>query len=176
MFMLHGLNPRESAVLVLGVLACWYDLRTRRLPNPLTLGGAAVALLHAAYTAGVGGAVASISGWVVGLLLFLPFFALGGRGAGDVKLMAAVGAWLGPWAALWVALYTSLAGGVLALAVGLVTGYLGQALRNVSFLMTFWQTVGFKPAPDLTLAGATGPRLPYALAIAAGTAVHLWLG
>ena len=176
MFTLHGLHPRESAVLAVVVLACWYDLRTRRLPNPLTLGGAAVALLHAAYITGAGGAVASISGWAVGLLLFLPFFALGGLGAGDVKLLAAVGAWLGPGPALWVALYAAMAGGVMAVVVGLATGYLGQALKNVSFLMTFWQTVGLKPAPELTLAGARGPRLPYALAIAAGTAAQLWLG
>lgn len=170
-----GLNPRESAVLILGALACYYDLRTRRLPNLLTLGSAVAALLYAVSTVGLGGAVASISGWAAGLALFLPLFALGGLGAGDVKLLAAFGAWLGPMAALWTALYASMAGGVMALVVALATGYLGQALRNVSFLVTFWRTVGVKPLPELTLQSARGPRLPYALAITAGAVAVLWL-
>jgi len=170
-----GLDTRQLAVLGIGALACGYDLRTRRLPNLLTLGGAAVALLYGVVTAGVGGAIAGISGWAVGLVLFLPLFALGGMGAGDVKLLAAVGAWLGPATAFWTALYAAIAGGVMAVIVGLATGYLGQALRNVSFLVSFWQTVGLKPLPELTLATGRGPRLPYALAITAGAVASMWL-
>ncbi len=170
-----GLDAREFAVLAIGVLACWYDLRTRRLPNFLTLGGAAVGFLHAIYAGGIWGGTSSLLGWGVGLALFLPFFALRGLGAGDVKLLACMGAWLGPATTVWAALYSAMAGGVFALVVALFTGYLGTALRNVSFLWTFWQTVGLKPLPDLTLEGSRGPRLPYALPIAAGTLTALWL-
>lgn len=89
-----AVDARDAAVLLVGVVACWYDLRVGRLPNALTLGGALCGLVYAGYAGGVAGALTSAAGWAVGLLLFLPFFALGGLGAGDVKLLAATGAWL----------------------------------------------------------------------------------
>ena len=57
------------------------------------------------------------AGWATGLALFVPLYALGGMGAGDVKLLGAIGAWLGPMGAVWTGLYGAIAGGVLALAV-----------------------------------------------------------
>ena len=65
-------------------------------------------------------------GLFVGLAVFFPLFALGAMGAGDVKLMAAVGAWIGAKPILYVALYGSVAGGVLALVVA-VRSALSQA-------------------------------------------------
>ncbi len=113
------------------MIACVTDVRSRRIPNVLTLGGAAAALVFHAVTAGGAGVGAATIGWLVGTAVFLPFFLLGGMGAGDVKLMAALGAWLGPAEAFAIAIYASLAGGVLALGVALATGYLRTALRNV---------------------------------------------
>lgn len=170
-----GLAPPAFAMIVLGVLASWFDLRTRRLPNPLTFGAAALAVAYSATTGGVHAAVLSVAGWLVGLALFLPFFALGGLGAGDVKLLGAYGAWAGPAAACWMALYAAMAGGVLAVVVALAAGYLPQAVRNVSYLVMFWRTVGVRPLPELTLADARGPRLPYAVAVTAGAFAWLWL-
>lgn len=163
------------AVLTVALLACWFDLRIRHLPNALTLGGSAAAALHGLYVLGLAGLATSVLGWCVGLLLFLPLFALRGMGAGDVKLLACMGAWLGPRGAFWTALYASIGGGVMALAWALAAGYLGQALRNISFLLTFWQTVAVRPVTELTLSGSRGPRLPYALPIAAGALTVLWL-
>ena len=57
-----------------------------------------------------------------GIVLFLPFFLLRGMGAGDVKLLAALGAWLGPMQTIWLALFTSIAGGVMALVIATSTG------------------------------------------------------
>ena len=76
---------------------------------------------------------------VTGLAVFFPFFALGGMGAGDVKLMAAIGAWLGPGMALMTALYGAVAGGILAIGVALSHGYLRTALSNVWRLLTHWR-------------------------------------
>lgn len=161
--------------LAISALACATDLRTRRIPNPVTLGGAVVAAVYALTFAGVGGLASSALGWVVGLVVFLPFFLLGGLGAGDVKLVACLGAWLGPTAALWTGLYAALAGGVMAIVLGLATGYLGAAVRNVMELLLHFRQFGVRPHPTLTLKRGSGPRLPYALPIAAGAIATMWL-
>jgi len=164
----------EVVVLVLGAVACWCDLRTRRIPNTITFGGAAVAIAYSIVANGAGGLLGSIGGWLTGVALFLPFLLLGGMGAGDVKLLACFGAWLGPWMALWVALYAAMAGGVMAVVLALATGYLRQATSNIMLLLMHWRTSGVKPLPQLTLEGSRGPRLPYALPLAIGAAVAIW--
>ena len=97
------------------------------------------------------------AGWVTGLFLFMPLFLLGGMGAGDVKLLAALGAWLGPGAAFWLAIYASMAGGVLAVVVALRHSYLGTALKNLGTLGKFWWLFGLRPMASLTLERGTGP-------------------
>jgi len=151
------------------------DVRTRRIPNVLTFGGTSVALVYHAFLAGLAGLGHSAAGWALGIALFLPMFLLRGMGAGDVKLLGAVGAWLGPMGALWSGLYTVIAGGVLALIVGARHGYLGKAFQNLWVLFGFWRTTGVKPVTGLTLADAPGPRLAYGIAIFAGTLAAVWL-
>jgi prepilin peptidase CpaA len=157
------------------ILACITDLRTRRIPNVLTLSAGATALLFHLLTGGWSAAGWSIAGCFVGAILFFPLFALRGMGAGDVKLLAAVGAWLGPSQVATAALATSIAGGVIALAVALGHGYLKTACRNLWRLLTHWRVTGIRPVNELTLEGAGGPRLAYALPIAIGTLVTVWL-
>jgi prepilin peptidase CpaA len=169
------MTTTHLAVLTMCALACAWDLRTRLIPNWLTFGGAGLGLAVATATGGLGGLLASGAGWLVGLLLFFPIFMLRGLGAGDVKLLAAVGAWLGSTTVLWVALYTAIAGGVLAVAASLAAGYLRQALSNVWLLLMHWRVAGIRPLSKLTLEHARGPRLAYAVPILAGTAVTLWL-
>jgi len=158
-----------------GLLACAWDLRTRRLPNVLTFGSAATALAFSMVAGGPRAFAWSLAGWAVGGAVFLPVFLLRGMGAGDVKLLAALGAWIGPLTVLWAALYGALAGGVLAVVVSLAHGYLGQAVRNLGHVVGYWRTFGPAPVPEFTLADAKGPRLPYALPIVVGTVAALWL-
>jgi prepilin peptidase CpaA len=165
---------RVVAIVVAVVAAAW-DMKTRRIPNILTFGAALVALMAHGYVGGLAGAGWSLAGWMVGVAFFLPFFALGGMGAGDVKLLAALGAWLGPMSAVWVALFSLIAGGVLGLAVAVGYGYLGQALTNISWMFQFWRSQGPKPVPQVTLATHKGPRLAYAIPVFAGLMVTLWL-
>jgi len=164
-----------AAVVVLVLTATVLDLRTRRIPNALTFGAAAVALAIHGVTAGWPGALLSASGWGVGFALFFPLFWLGGMGAGDVKLLAAVGAWLGPAGALWTGLFGAVAGGILALAVAMARGYTRTAMRNVGAMLRLWSIMGVQPVAGLTLAEKSSARFPYALALAAGTMVTLWL-
>lgn len=164
----------EIAALVLAVAGAATDLRSARVPNVLTFGAAGLGLLfHAAMPDGLG-LTSSMIGLVTGLVVFFPFFALGAMGAGDVKLMAALGAWLGWHSAIYVALYTALAGGFLALAVSMFTGYMPTAMSNLRALVSHWWLTGLKPLPTLTLEAGSGPRLPYAVPILAGVAMTLW--
>ena len=94
------MNIFQSVTIVLVVIAAGWDLATRRIPNVLTFGAALAGFFVHGYIAGWSGAESSLAGWAVGVLFFFPMFALGGMGAGDVKLLAAVGAWLGPSAGL----------------------------------------------------------------------------
>lgn len=165
----------EAVLLLVGLVACATDLRSRRIPNVLTFGAALAAVAFGAVTGGVSGAGMAVAGWVVGLALFLPVYLLRGMGAGDVKLLAALGAWAGPGPAVWIALYAAVAGGVFAVAVSLWRGYLGQLVSNLWGLLMFWRVAGVQPMPSLTLATARGPRLPYALPITAGAVAVLWL-
>ena len=168
------MTPVTFSVLVVGTLACIWDLKTSRIPNWLTFTAATAALLFHVFAPQGRGLTGAISGLLVGLALFFPVFALRAMGAGDVKLLAALGAWLGAATVVWVALYASVAGGVLALLVMIARGYLKQGLRNIRMLLTFWWIEGIKPLPALTLDAAHSVRLPYALPIAVGLVVTLW--
>ena len=168
-------SPERAAVVLLVSAACVFDLRERRIPNALTLGSAVAGLLFAFLVHGPIGLGMAVLGWVVGCALFAPFFVLGGTGAGDVKLLAALGAWVGPGLVCWVAIYAALAGGVLALAVSARQGYLKQSFVNLLGLLAFWRAAGIRPMPGMTLHTADSPRLPYAVPIAAGALAALWL-
>jgi prepilin peptidase CpaA len=158
-----------------GSAACVTDLRSRRIPNVLTLGSAGVALLfHSVAPSGMG-FLSALSGWLVGAAVMFVPFALRGLGGGDVKLLAAIGAWTGPVFAFWVGMYTGMAGAVLAIVVAGYCGYIGRAFKNVWFLLQHWCVVGLRPLDDISLEGSTGPRLIYAFPILAGLLLATWL-
>ena len=161
--------------LLVGFTACVTDVKNRRIPNVLTFGAAVLGTAFQVAPDGTGGLVHALAGCAVGLAAFVVPFALGGLGGGDVKLLAALGAWLGPADALWMALYTGIAGGVLALAVAAFSGYLRQALSNIWLLFAHWKVVGIRPLHEVSLQGSGGPRLAYAIPIFVGTVVTIWL-
>jgi prepilin peptidase CpaA len=163
------------AAVSIAAVACVVDLRTRRIPNALTFGGAAAALVYRLATGGASGAADGVGGWFVGLALLLIPYALGGMGAGDVKLLAALGAWLGPADTLWLGIYTNVAAGLMALAVAIAHGYVREAWNNVWLLLSHWRVVGLRPLPELTLAASHGPRLAYAAPILVGMVATLCL-
>lgn len=164
-------------IVVVGVvlMAVAWDLSTRRIPNALTFGAALAGIVLHGYADGWSGAGMSVAGWLVGVACFLPVFLLRGMGAGDVKLLAAIGAWTGPVATVWVALFSSIAGGVMGLVVALGSGYLRELFVNVSCVLMAWRVSGVHPVPELTLASHRGPRLAYAVPVLAGLMVTLWL-
>jgi prepilin peptidase CpaA len=116
-----------------------------------------------------------MGGWVIGLALFMPMFLLGGMGAGDVKLLAALGAWLGPGYATLLAMYSSLAGGVIAVPMAMRHNYLGTAFKNIGSLARFWWYCGVRPLQRVSLESSTAPRLAYAVPMFLGMVIALWL-
>lgn len=169
------MNLYQGVAFAVVTVAVAWDLVTRRVPNVLTFGAALGALAIHGYMGGLSGLGFSLAGWLVGVAFFLPFFALGGMGAGDVKLLGAVGAWLGPVAAIWVALFAGIAGGVMGLVVAAFYGYLTKMFANLWCLVMYWRIEGSRPVPELTLANHTGPRLAYAVPVLAGLVLTLWL-
>jgi|SRR5262245_24387149 len=163
------MEAAPALALIVAGLGAAIDLRTRRIPNAVTLGGTVAAFVYVGSTSGLPGLGQSAAGWATGLGLFLPLYLLGGMGAGDVKLLGAIGAWLGPKAALYCALYSVIAGGLLALVVALRHHYLRQAFQNIWGLIGFWRISGIRRAPGLSLDDASGPRLAYGAAILTGT-------
>jgi len=154
-----------TGLLAAGLLtAAVIDLRSRRIPNELTAAMALIGIGLAA--AGVSGVTvgASLAGMVLGLLLMLPGYALGATGAGDVKLMAAVGAIVGPALVVSAFLCTSLAGGVLAIVVAIRRRRLAATLTQTGRLVADPGS-----APEEIKAATAASRFAYGPAIATGT-------
>jgi prepilin peptidase CpaA len=155
-------------VLTLGLAtAVVTDVRTRRIPNWLT-GSIAGAGFGLAFGGGAITPAQAALGMLTGLLLMMPGHLIGATGAGDVKLMAAVGTMLGPDLAFRAFLYSAVAGGVFALAVAMRRGILATTLQDASRLVT--SPAGARLAIE---SPARGNRFAYGPAIAAGTLVSL---
>lgn len=164
------------AVVIVGMAACAWDVRTQRIPNVLTLSAAAAAVTFHAATSGLFGAGLSVSGLLVGTLLFFPLFAVRGMGAGDVKLLAAFGAWLGPRDVLYVAAAAAILGALFALAMVVARHRTHQTFTRISALLASWSHDGVRAVPGLTLAEPSRFALYYSLPITAGALVTIWFG
>ncbi len=149
--------------------AVYTDLRSHRISNRLTLFGLLAGLGLQGFGAGPQGLTAGLFGAGVGLACFAPFYLLRAMGAGDVKLLAVVGAFLGPQGALYAALLSLLAGG--SGAIGYV---LWRALRASvsSFVHQGFAAAGASAVTAARL--ARRDRLPFALPIAIGGIAVCW--
>ena len=143
-------------LLLILAIATFSDWRERKVPNVLTFGGALFAFVLQWTLNGAGGLVVAATGWLACLACFLPFYVRGGMAAGDVKLMAAVGAFVGPVAGVVACVFSLIAGGVVAL--------LSLAL--------VWYSRRSSPVPNDggdAIRDALHRKIPYAGAIAAGS-------
>ena len=167
-----------SLLLFLGIVlivATVTDLRFQKIPNILTFPVMFIALTYHGITNGLDGLLFSAAGLAMGIaLLILPHF-LGVMGAGDVKLMGAVGGILGARGAFIAFLFTGIAGGIYALIIVLIRRKECREFvtRHATMLKTFLFTGNFIPIP----AGKNekNPRLFYGVAIASGTLFSVFL-
>ena len=111
------MSPAEVVALALGGTAVIGDLRSRTIPNWLSLSGVAAGILCGVCNGGLRGAAMAVAGAGAGFAILLLFHLLGGLGGGDVKLMAAFGALLGPSDVLTAAVIAAVAGALLAMIV-----------------------------------------------------------
>ena len=162
----------DVVLLLLVSIAAVNDLATRRIPNRLLLCGLACAFgMRLLSSDPLSSLLAALGGIGVGLAVFLPFYLARGMAAGDVKMMAVVGAFIGPEQAFEVAVLSWCAGGVMGLLLVLLSGRLRQVLGNVKgILCSIWT-----PSAGLTVpvAQASVGSMPYGLAIAVGTVAIL---
>lgn len=129
-------NPAFSALVAGALIASIVDIRTRKIPNALTATMAGIGLGLAA--TGISGLSvwASMAGFALGLALMMPGHLLGATGAGDVKLMAAVGAVVGPATVITAFLFAAVAGGVLAVVIAARRRRLGATIARTGRLIT----------------------------------------
>lgn len=145
------------------------DIRSRRIPNLFSLGGMCAGLISWGFLDGWPGLLHSVLGILVGGALFFPFYLLRGMGAGDVKLMAAVGAFLGPMHAFNAGLVVAIVGGVIAAIAAIRSGRLGEALRDSIAILS-------RDKARKTLDNASrSESIPYGLAISSGVLLYLVL-
>jgi len=150
------------------IIASITDLRSHRISNRLTYSTMIFGLVFYSLTSGLAGFLQSVSGLSLGLALLIGFYLLGGMGAGDVKLMAAVGSLLGPQGVFEAFLGTAVAGGIYALIILTAKGYLLDTLKRFGLMIkTFFMTKKFIYIPPSREEKA--PLLCYGVAISLGT-------
>ncbi len=166
-----------AAIMLLAALAVAVitDLRSQRIPNWLTFPLMLLGLVTHTVMGGWDGLLFSSAGFGLGLGVMLIPFLLGMMGAGDVKLMAGVGAWLGANTAFAAFLFTCLAGGLYALVVLFRhMDHLKAVLANFrASVLILLSSHRFEYVPVET--ERTLPRLCYGVAIAVGTVVSMGL-
>lgn len=157
-------------------VATWVDIREHRIPNWLVATGLLMAgVFHALSPFGHGTGFA-VAGLAVGMVALMPLYVMGTMGAGDVKLMGMVGAFLGTAAVLGAVLATLIAGGILALIASAYKRALPQLLGNLRTILTQRdiRRMGGAESEAMPVPLSVG-KLPYAVAIAAGTAVQIFM-
>jgi prepilin peptidase CpaA len=144
------------------------DIRSARIPNRLTYSALLAALSLRFALLGLSGLKSGAVGMLVAGGLFCVLFVLGAMGGGDMKLMAAVGAWVGSTQVMTLILAAALAGGVLAIGRIIFTKMVGQTLRNIMRLICYRLTSGLQPHPELNVQSLGSQRVPFGVAIAVG--------
>jgi len=157
--------------LALTILAALLDWRSRRIPNWLTVPGLLSGVVVHALIAGWPGALFALKGAGLALILLLPLVALRALGAGDWKLMGAVGAFVGWQMFLFVLLGSIFASGIMAIVQVYRTGRVMETLKNMITLVRGFFTFGLKKNPQISLDNPRLLKLPFGVAVAAATLV-----
>jgi prepilin peptidase CpaA len=158
-------------------VAAYTDMRERRIPNWLAGSGLVLGVGLNFYLYGIEGLKNSGFGICLALGIYFPLFALRAMGAGDVKLMGAIGAMVGPGNWLRIFILTALIGGVVALIVILHQGAVGKALKNVGRIVTssLRGQAPYEKHPELDVTSGKGLSLPHGAVIALGAMLYIFL-
>lgn len=160
--------------LIVLVIATFTDLRSRRIPNWLVFPFMIVGIAVSGWFHGWSGLGHSLAGFALGGLLFGILSMMGGMGMGDVKLCAAIGAWVGPGQLMIALVLTGITGGIMALVWAACGGFLGELFSGAGDLVFGLKKRGLRPHPELVLDNPLTRKMPYAPAIAIGTLVSFF--
>jgi prepilin peptidase CpaA len=160
-----------QALLLLGVIpAAVIDLRIRRVPNWLTLTAASLGIALNCFLFETAGLWMSVKGIGLAMLIYFPLYMLRGMGAGDVKLMAAIGAIAGPANWLGILFLTACFGAVAAIVLVVAKGLVRRTVDNMWLLLVSLvnRQAPYTAYPQLDVQTDKGARLPHAAVIACG--------
>lgn len=168
--------PQEVVWIVSAILveAAVIDGLKLRVPNWLTFHLVIAGLIFAAWSHGGAGFLWALAGMAVGLATLLPLYSIGGMGAGDVKLMAGVGAWMGPMVTLWAFATSAVVGGLMALAM---VAWSGQYVHHWVQLQAIGNEILTVRNPEKLAATAAARKptmklLPYGIPLAVGSIAY----
>ncbi|CAE6730701.1 hypothetical protein R69746_02022 [Paraburkholderia aspalathi] len=169
--------PVGPCVVTLALLAALWDMQTRRIPNWLVATGLIAAIPVQWFTqGGIDGMEMWLGGMLLGGAIFMPGYAMRLMGAGDVKLMAAIGAFCGAYGALEIGLVTCVIGGIGSLAILLRRRQMRAGLSGVAALLVSCTTPGngARQRQGGVAEGSATGSMPYGVAIAIGSALVLF--
>jgi prepilin peptidase CpaA len=173
------LLPAAGQILLatLTATAAIFDIRFRRIPNWLVLAGIIAGFAWNTGAAGWSGLGNAAEGLLLGFILYFPLYLIRARGAGDVKLLAAVGAVTGPGNCLWVFLLTAVLGGIIALIVVTVQGRVRRTFFNIGWIIQelAHMRAPFRSSEELDVTTTKGLRLPHGAIIAVGALAFIIL-
>jgi prepilin peptidase CpaA len=158
-----------SIALALSVAAAAIDVKQRRIPNWLTYPGIISGLVLRSLLLGWKGTASALAGCALAGGIFLLFYAVRAMGAGDVKLFASLGSLLGRCDAVVMLLATAICGGVMAIVYAVYRKRARVTFGNLGAALQFHAVSGLRAHPELNLDNPVALRMPYGLAIAAGT-------
>jgi prepilin peptidase CpaA len=160
--------------LIVLAVATFTDLRNRRIPNWLVLPFMLAGIAVSGWLHGWHGIGQSFAGLGLGVLIYGFLFWLGGMGAGDVKLCAAIGAWIGPNQLFIALVITAMAGGIMVLCWAAFGGFLKDLFTGAGSAVFGWKERGMHRDPELVLSNPLKRKMPYAPAIAIGTLISFF--
>ncbi len=147
------------------MIAGWTDLRSRRIPNWLTVPGLVIGVVANTVLGGWSGLKTSLLGAVIGLALLLPFVLLRSLGAGDWKLAGALGSFAGPALLMDLLIGSVFVAGLMAVALIIYKGRVRQTLRNIGHILISLVTFRL-PGNQVSLDNPESLKVPYGVALA----------
>jgi prepilin peptidase CpaA len=169
------MNSQQTTIwafaLALTSFAGCMDWRTRRIPNWLTVPALFAGVALHSWIGGWRGAATALEGAGLALVILLPLVLMRALGAGDWKLMGAVGAILGPWMFLFVLLASIFVSGLMAMVLMVQTKRVKTTLRNLAVLVQGFLTFGLRVHPEISLDNPGLLKLPFGVAAAIGTLI-----
>ena len=167
-------NWHVKVVCLVLIVAAWIDGKQLRVPNWITFPMVLSGLAYNCWMDGWAGLGSGMLGMCVGLLCLLPLYSVGGMGAGDVKLMAGIGAWLGAMITLYAFCATTIIGAIMAICMVLYRKSFLKHYTNFLLILNEWKEVR-NPAKLSEIAAERKPRmflLPYGIPICIGSIAY----